>query len=60
MRIEPCEVGTLIRQRAWYPNGPRIAGLVANYKHSWKGNICVNCGKTKREVGYKLGGEDDE
>jgi len=51
-KIEPCEVGTLIHQREWYPKGPPLAGLVENNKHHWKENICLNCGKTRKEVGY--------
>ena len=53
-KIEPCEVGTLTHQREWYPNGPRLAGLVENYKHMWKNMAkrCLNCGKTRKGVGY--------
>ena len=51
-KIEPCKVGTLIHQRAWYPNGPRLAGLIENNKHLWFENECLNCGKTRKEVGY--------
>ena len=51
-KIKPCEVGTLINVREWYPSGPRLAGLVANYKHLWEKGICLNCGKTRLEVGY--------
>ncbi len=33
--ISKCPIGTPIQGRAWYPNGPRIAQTLFNFKHQW-------------------------
>lgn len=50
MKIERCSEGTAVR----LPHNRGYGGqLVFNYKHLWsKNGICLNCGKSRYEVGY--------
>ena len=54
MKIKPCNVGTPIQAREYYPNGPRIARIIYNYKHRWirinGEKTCLNCGKKYSEM----------